>query len=89
MIRGFSFGVTTLRSFVNSNHSLMPLSTTTKLYPKAQPGHRCEGEDVVKKMYEASRSAVFLEGEKSKVWHRVVAYRQYYSPYLLMISLKM
>ena len=86
MIRGFSFGVTTLRPFVNSNHSL---STTTKLYLKAQPGHRCEGEDVVKKMYEASRSAVFLEGEKSKVWHRVVAYRQYYSPYLLMISLKM
>ena len=43
---------------------------------------------VIKKMYEASRSAVFLEGEKSavfRVWHRVVAYRQYYSPYLLMI----
>ena len=30
-------------------------------------GHGCEGEDmwcVIKKMYEASRSEVFLEGEK-------------------------
>ena len=37
---------------------------------------------VIKKMYETSRSAVFLEGEKSavssKVWHRVVGYHQYY-----------
>ena len=43
---------------------------------------------VIKKKYEASRSAVFLEREKSSVFrpeHRVVAYRQYYSPYLLMI----
>ena len=34
-------------------------------------GHGCEGEDVaciIKKMYEASRSAVFLEGEKSAVF---------------------
>ena len=40
---------------------------------------------VIKKMYEASRSAVFLEGEKSAVFrHRVVAYHQYYSPYLIV-----
>ena len=29
-------------------------------------GHGCEGEDV--KMYEAFRSAVYLEGEKSAVF---------------------
>ena len=38
----------------------------------------------IETMWEASRSAVFLEGEKSvqsKVWHKVVAYPPYYILY--------
>ena len=49
---------------------------------------------VIKRMYEASRSAVLLDGEKpaslilvlSKVWHRVVVYPQFYFQCLSMIS---
>ena len=37
-------------------------------------GHGCEREDVAcnKKMYEASRSAVFLKGEKSAVFRLAI-----------------